>query len=61
MGLCRVQDLGPGRIRYMAVTLRRRFSYGALQATFEQADARDLYTGQITSEAPRLIGHLSWT
>jgi len=36
MGLCRVQDLGPGRIRYMAVTLRWRFSYGALQATFEQ-------------------------
>ena len=54
-------DLGPGRIRYIAATLRRRFSYGALQATFEQADARDLDTGQITPEAPRLIGDLSWT
>jgi len=54
-------DLGPGRIRYVAVTLRQRFSYGALQATFEQADARDLDKGQITPEAPRLIGDLSWT
>jgi hypothetical protein len=54
-------DLGPGRIRYLALTLRRRFNYGALQATFEQADARDLDTGQITPEAPRLIGDLSWT
>jgi len=54
-------DLGPGRIRYLAVMLRRRFNYGVLQATFEQADARDLDTGQITLEAPRLIGDLSWT
>ena len=54
-------DLGPGRIRYMAVTLRQSFIYGSLQATIEQADARDLDTGQITPEAPRLIGDLSWT
>jgi len=54
-------DLGPGRISYMAVTLRQSFSYGSLQATIEQADARDLDTGQITPEAPRLIGDLSWT
>jgi len=54
-------DLGPGRIRYMAVTLRQSFSYGSVQATLEQADARDLDTGQITPEAPRLIGDLSWT
>ena len=54
-------DLGPGRIRYMAVSLRRIFNYGSLQATFEQADARDLDTGQVTPEAPRLIGDLSWT
>ena len=32
-----------------------------MQATFEQADARDLDSGQITPEAPRLIGDLSWT
>ena len=54
-------DLGPGRIRYIAVTLRHNFSHGSLQATFEQADARDLDTGQVTPEAPRLIGDLSWT
>jgi hypothetical protein len=54
-------DLGPGRIRYLAATLRHSFNLGALQATFEQADARELDTGQITPEAPRLIGDLSWT
>ena len=54
-------DLGPGRIRYMALTLRQSFSFGSLQATFEQADARDLDSGQVTPEAPRLIGDLSWT
>ncbi len=54
-------DLGPGRIRYLALTLRQSFPYGSLQATFEQADARDLDTGQVTPEAPRLIGDLSWT
>jgi hypothetical protein len=54
-------DLGPGRIRYLAVTVRQSFSYGSLQATFEQADARDLDSGQVTPEAPRLIGDFSWT
>ena len=54
-------DLGPGRIRYMAVTLRQSFSYGWLQATFEQADARDLDTGQVTPEAPRLISDFTGT
>ena len=54
-------DLGPGRIRYMAATLRQGFRWGPLLATFEQADARDLDTGQVTPEAPRLIGDLSWT
>jgi hypothetical protein len=53
--------LGPGRIRYLALTLRRSFGYGALQATIEQADAREVDTGQVTPEAPRLIGDLSWT
>ena len=54
-------DLGPGRIRYLAATLRQNFSYGSFQATFEQADARDLDSGQVTPEAPRLIGDFSWT
>lgn len=54
-------DLGPGRIRYLAADLRQNFSYGSFQATFEQADARDLDSGQVTPEAPRLIGDFSWT
>jgi len=54
-------NLGPGRIRYMAVTLRQSLSYGSLQVTMEQADARDLDSGQVTPEAPRLIGDFSWT
>ncbi len=54
-------DLGPGRIRYMAATLSQGFRWGQLLATLEQADARDLDTGQVTPEAPRLIGDLSAT
>ena len=54
-------DLGPGRIRYAAATLRQDFGFGWLQATFEQADARDLLSGQVTPEAPRLIGDFSFT
>jgi hypothetical protein len=54
-------DLGPGRIRYVAATLRQSYSFGSFQATFEQADARDLDSGQVTPEAPRLIGDFSWT
>lgn len=54
-------DLGPGRIRYLAVTARQNFGFGSVQATFEQADARNLDSGQITPEAPRMIGDLSWT
>ncbi len=56
-------DLGPGRIRYLAVTLRQSFTHGALLATFEQADARllDTPTESIVPEAPRLIGDLTGT
>jgi hypothetical protein len=56
-------DLGPGRIRYLAMTLRQSFAHGALLATFEQADARLLEGGaaSIVPEAPRLIGDLTGT
>ncbi len=54
-------DLGPGRVRYMAATVRQGFSFGSIEATFEQADARDLESGQVTPEAPRTIGDFSWT
>ena len=54
-------NLGPGRVRYLAATLRQSFNSGSFQATFEQADARDLNSGQVTPEAPRLIGDFTWT
>lgn len=54
-------DLGPGRIRYLAATLRQLIGAGAVEATLELADARDLATGQMTPEAPRVIGDVSWT
>ena len=63
--------LGPGRIRYVAATLRQNFSSGSLEATFEQADARltNTYptTGEpgdafsIIPEAPRLVGDIVGT
>ncbi|MGA9352229.1 MAG: TonB-dependent receptor [Terriglobales bacterium] len=56
-------DLGPGRIRYVAFSVRQSFTHGMLLATFEQADARllDTATGSIVPEAPRLIGDLTGT
>jgi Carboxypeptidase regulatory-like domain len=52
-------DLGPGRIRYLAFTLRQKIRNGSLQATFEQADARLVNTSfSVIPEAPRLIGDL---
>ena len=55
-------NLGPGRIRYLAFTLRQKFSSGSLQATFEQADARLVNTAfSVVPEAPRLIGDLVGT
>ena len=55
-------DLGPGRIRYLALTLRQRIPNGSLQATFEQADARLINTSfSVIPEAPRLIGDLVGT
>jgi hypothetical protein len=55
-------DLGPGRIRYLAATLRQSFAHGALLATFEQADARLLTPSfSIVPEAPRLIADFTGT
>jgi hypothetical protein len=63
--------LGPGRIRFLAVTVRQSLPNGSLQATFEQADARLTNTFPTTGipgdsfsiipEAPRLIGDISGT
>ena len=55
-------DLGPGRIRYLAFTLRQRIPNGSLEATFEQADARLVHTSfSIIPGALRLIGDLVGT
>jgi hypothetical protein len=55
-------SLGPGRIRYLAATLRQTMAHGSLQATFEQADARLVNTSfSVIPEAPRLIGDLTGT
>jgi carboxypeptidase family protein len=55
-------DLGPGRIRYLAATLRQSFTHGALLATFEQADARLIIPSfSIVPEAPRLIADFTGT
>jgi hypothetical protein len=61
--------LGPGRIRYLAATVRQGFADGSLQATFEQADARLTNTYPTTGirgdsfsiipEAPRLVGDIT--
>ena len=55
-------DLGPGRIRFLAATVRQTLAYGSLEATFEQADARLVGTSySVVPEAPRLIGDLIGT
>jgi hypothetical protein len=55
-------DLGPGRIRFLAATVRQTLAYGSLEATFEQADARLVGTSfSLVPEAPRLIGDLIGT
>jgi hypothetical protein len=55
-------DLGPGRIRFVAATVRQTLHNGSVQATFEQADARLANTSfSIVPEAPRLIGDLTGT
>jgi hypothetical protein len=55
-------DLGPGRIRFLAATVRQTLAYGSLEATFEEADARLLGTSfSVVPEAPRLIGDLIGT
>jgi hypothetical protein len=55
-------DLGPGRIRFLAATVRQTLPNGSVQATFEQADARLVQPSfSIVPEAPRLIGDLVGT
>ena len=55
------EDVGPGIVKSIALTARRNFSRGFLQALFARADARDRLTGEPTPEAPRLIWGLLGT
>lgn len=48
-------DEGRGRLRYLTLAARHYFGFGMLQASYSQADARDLSDGTPTPEAPRLI------
>ncbi len=55
-------DLGPGRIRFLAATVRQTLHNGSVQATFEQADARLVQLSfSVVPEAPRLIGDVMGT
>jgi Carboxypeptidase regulatory-like domain len=55
-------DLGPGRIRYLAFTLRQTIANGSLEATVEPADARLVNTAySVVPEAPRFIGDVTGT
>jgi hypothetical protein len=52
---------GPGRLRFLTLSLQRNFRQASLLATFSKADARDLSTGQPTPEAPRTVFDLLGT
>ncbi|HWO36515.1 MAG TPA: hypothetical protein VNO32_47635 [Candidatus Acidoferrum sp.] len=54
-------NLGPGRLRFMTVAVRRDSSYGSLLATFSKADASDIRSGEPTPEAPRTLFDLLGT
>jgi hypothetical protein len=49
------ENEGPGRLRCLTIAARHYFGFGMLQASYSQADARDLASGAPTPEAPRLI------
>jgi hypothetical protein len=52
---------GPGRLRFLTLTMRQSFRQASLLGTFSKADARDLMTGLPTPEAPRMIFDLLGT
>ncbi len=49
------EDVGPSLNHVLSVSLQRNFSHGAFYASYSQADARDLLTGEPVPEAPRTI------
>ena len=54
-------NLGPSRLRFMTLAVRRNFALGSIQASVSKADARDLDSGGPTPEAPRTIFDLLGT
>jgi len=49
------EAVGPSVNKVLAISLQRNFSHGALYASYSQADARDIQTGEPVPEAPRTI------
>jgi hypothetical protein len=49
------EDVGPSLNHVLSVSLQRNFSRGAFYASYSQADARELLTGDPVPEAPRTI------
>ncbi len=47
--------IGPSLNKVISVSAQRNFRVGAIYASYAQADARDVQTGQPVPEAPRLI------
>jgi hypothetical protein len=55
------ENVGPSLVRSLTASIRRRFSFGSLQATFARATAMNPLTRQDVPEAPRLIWDVSGT
>jgi hypothetical protein len=55
------ENIGPSLMRSLTASVRRRFSFGMLQASFARAAATDLLTHQDVPEAPRLIWDVAGT
>ena len=49
------QIVGPSVNKVLSVSLRHNFSYGSIDVSYAQADARDAQTGEPIPEAPRFI------
>ena len=51
-------DQGPSRLRFLTIAIRHNFRFGSILTTFSKADARNLYSGEPTPEAPRTLFEL---
>jgi hypothetical protein len=53
------EDVGPSLVRSLTASVRHRFAFGTLQASFARATATKLLSRQDVPEAPRLIWDVS--